>query len=595
MNASSPPPPPNSHTATFSGTFDSQNPHNTGPFLFYTPGTSRPAGHVPLRIADIPTAPSPSPCSPNNNTTTNLKGIECKECGTQLKSDLPYHVQAHLGSQRCLRLRRKKWEDSVRDEASEAMASLRQSLVTRPLPSVTVTGAVSTSETRQGPARRHGHGHGHGHSPHLPPIRIPSHHVPAKLSQYPGPPDPSSAPFPGSSSTPPSSPSSNESLGFHIDRFTDQGTRLWLRATKCTGTASCARTCCERCHMVPASQAFRTLDTRARAAVGETKNVPYRYLNYVQAVATMRGKAEEVTRLRTKVHNLNRRLATHNKVEPSVVQGVPVECNDPSDSESDVPEAHAGSSSLQRTEPPESTSTAAPNTQATASHNTTNSTKINCYQCGALIKPELARSHVGEHILRALIGIREPHLFEQIDPTTACGFCGRSSCFPPSISLGPKNRRTTTFTFTCPRQHPIRLKTATKSTPRRPSTNVPVLCTLCPAQSSTCTSTSTGEPGTRAFWKYAMFSHIRAVHPEKWDVEARQPCGVGKGLGRVLSVGEEEVKWIGKGVGNLNLEEMMLGVPYSGGEEKEVSGGTLKRKVSVDVEAAGSEKRTRTV
>lgn len=40
--------------------------------------------------------------------------------------------------------------------------------------------------------------------------------------------------------------------------------------------------------------------------------------------------------------------------------------------------------------------------------------KVGCHQCGKLIKPVAARGHVGEHILRAVLGIRELALKEQV-------------------------------------------------------------------------------------------------------------------------------------------------------------------------------------
>lgn len=42
--------------------------------------------------------------------------------------------------------------------------------------------------------------------------------------------------------------------------------------------------------------------------------------------------------------------------------------------------------------------------------------RICCYQCGRIVAPDLLRSHVGEHILRALLGVEETNLQEKVCP-----------------------------------------------------------------------------------------------------------------------------------------------------------------------------------
>ncbi|KAJ6573710.1 hypothetical protein B0H10DRAFT_1837933 [Mycena sp. CBHHK59/15] len=84
------------------------------------------------------------------------------------------------------------------------------------------------------------------------------------------------------------------------------------------------------------------------------------------------------------------------------------------------------------------------------------------YQCHLPINPDDSRAHVGRHILRAMCGVREPNLHEQVVLPDPCGFCGRSNCQVDLLKSGKSYKATST----CPRQHQFSYGYATRLHPQ---------------------------------------------------------------------------------------------------------------------------------
>ncbi|GJE90877.1 hypothetical protein PsYK624_070210 [Phanerochaete sordida] len=115
-----------------------------------------------------------------------------------------------------------------------------------------------------------------------------------------------------------------------------------------------------------------------------------------------------------------------------------------------------------------------------------------------------ARSHVGGHVLRALLGVSE-NVKELTIPSTACGFCGRPGCVLSLSTTALPPSTHPEVSSSCPRAHHFVLGKAKRSSARMPSTNVPIRCLLCPQTAG-------------AFhWKFSIFHHIRVAHPLFWD------------------------------------------------------------------------------
>ncbi|TFY81510.1 hypothetical protein EWM64_g2508 [Hericium alpestre] len=125
-------------------------------------------------------------------------------------------------------------------------------------------------------------------------------------------------------------------------------------------------------------------------------------------------------------------------------------------------------------------------TQVLTERNGLDTSKIACYQCGVLIAQDRARAHVGIHILRALVGIVELGLREQLVP---------------------------------------------------------------------------------AFWKYAMYDHIRVNHPHHWDILKRAPQGLNHELNAKLILSSEEFSRIVKDqVFTAPVSDILVSLPFAGCE-----------------------------
>ncbi|KIJ08456.1 hypothetical protein PAXINDRAFT_88831, partial [Paxillus involutus ATCC 200175] len=129
-----------------------------------------------------------------------------------------------------------------------------------------------------------------------------------------------------------------------------------------------------------------------------------------------------------------------------------------------------------------------------------------CPICSKSIKHKALRSHMGGHILRAQMGIKEDHLIAQassiatVDP---CGFCGQSG--HPVRLVKESKKHTFQPSSSCSLAITFSLGAAATSSKNSPSTNAPIRCSICPATS-----------GDRAVvWKYNMPHHLGTVHAER--------------------------------------------------------------------------------
>ncbi|KAJ7468107.1 hypothetical protein FB451DRAFT_1137242 [Mycena latifolia] len=168
-------------------------------------------------------------------------------------------------------------------------------------------------------------------------------------------------------------------------------------------------------------------------------------------------------------------------------------------------------------------------TQTLAQKQHDDSQKIICFQCHSLIKPDESRAHVGEHILRALRGVREQNLYEPVALPNPCGFCGRAGCNIEMIKSG----RSFKVTSSCMRQHSFAYGPAKKYSAATPSTNVPVICELC----DIVPPRKTRPP----VWKYSILSHIQSKHPRYWDDLGGVPINLTKDFADKIAISREEL------------------------------------------------------
>ncbi|EPS99542.1 hypothetical protein FOMPIDRAFT_64854 [Fomitopsis schrenkii] len=161
--------------------------------------------------------------------------------------------------------------------------------------------------------------------------------------------------------------------------------------------------------------------------------------------------------------------------------------------------------------------------------------RICCYQCGRIVAPDLLRSHVGEHILRALLGVEETNLQEKVHRHYPCGFCGRTGCqislLKTSSSYQPVSR--------CLRAQKFTLAAAKKHSNRMKSTNAPIHCDLCDV-----------DPATKqkpVFWKYNMFQHIHEKHPSHWDPATSRTTRLSKTFIKAIDAELKELQAIAPG------------------------------------------------
>lgn len=163
---------------------------------------------------------------------------------------------------------------------------------------------------------------------------------------------------------------------------------------------------------------------------------------------------------------------------------------------------------------------------------------VSCYQCHAVIELDEARYHVGQHILRAILGVKEK-LKTKINPATACGFCGRSgTCkfiLPEETLQAPPDAQDVALVFSCERARMTSHDQAKAYSPESPSTNVPVACAI-------CLDAHDAVVDGVVHWKFGIFHHIRTMHPEHWDPIAQRVKNIPESFVPFLSVSPRELR-----------------------------------------------------
>ncbi|KIY66557.1 hypothetical protein CYLTODRAFT_491339 [Cylindrobasidium torrendii FP15055 ss-10] len=124
-------------------------------------------------------------------------------------------------------------------------------------------------------------------------------------------------------------------------------------------------------------------------------------------------------------------------------------------------------------------------------------TLLECKLCGQSETLAHMRNHVGKHLLLFLHDYPDAALKVSLS-LDACGWCGLPGCHT-SLKYGKSKQRNRTIESDCEYFYPqMRYTTAATTTPTQPSTNVPILCTLC-------------QP-LKTVWKYEMLAHVIGVH-----------------------------------------------------------------------------------
>jgi hypothetical protein len=128
--------------------------------------------------------------------------------------------------------------------------------------------------------------------------------------------------------------------------------------------------------------------------------------------------------------------------------------------------------------------------------------KIPCKLCNHDFILADMRNHVGKHILRAHRGEPDPSLPENLDiGINPCGWCGLDGCKTQLNTTGQGTKRTTS---NCTYHYAkMQYRAAEISTPRKPCTNLPIHCPICPSRLN-------GQPQT--FWKYNLIHHMTEYH-----------------------------------------------------------------------------------
>ncbi|KAG2740920.1 hypothetical protein P692DRAFT_201727493 [Suillus brevipes Sb2] len=128
------------------------------------------------------------------------------------------------------------------------------------------------------------------------------------------------------------------------------------------------------------------------------------------------------------------------------------------------------------------------------------------------------RSHMGQHILRALTNTPES-LKEQIKvgKVLPCGFCGRSGLPECAIRIKVVANGPPSLETKCIYHFVFKYKFADKGSKNTPCRNVPIRCTL-------CHPVLPPEPGKLsrkiiptfidAIWRYNMVEHVLSQHQE---------------------------------------------------------------------------------
>nr|GAT42887.1 predicted protein [Mycena chlorophos] len=154
-----------------------------------------------------------------------------------------------------------------------------------------------------------------------------------------------------------------------------------------------------------------------------------------------------------------------------------------------------------------------------------------CNLCGKIIKETERQNHVGEHILKSIIGTDDPSVHPpwQVSTNCPCGFCGRDSehC---GVRIDGQSADSD-----CPSLYRFRIWSAAVSSDKKPSTNVPIRCPI-----PNC---------GRIHWKYNFLRHFEthALDAVQTVRASLSPLEVSREEQLALGIPPEKVvDWIAK-------------------------------------------------
>ncbi|KAL1673657.1 hypothetical protein EV122DRAFT_222230, partial [Schizophyllum commune] len=134
------------------------------------------------------------------------------------------------------------------------------------------------------------------------------------------------------------------------------------------------------------------------------------------------------------------------------------------------------------------------------------------------VKDTDRQRHMGEHLLKVLLHVRESSRTRAVSSQYPCGFCGGPGVGEGACGIGIKSGAAHS---SCPRAYAFMLHAARKFDEKRPCTNVPVLCTF-----PHCGQTH---------WKYNYYQHFADRHPS-W----REEMPLDSELATAIRIGEAE-------------------------------------------------------
>ncbi|KAJ7826507.1 hypothetical protein B0H13DRAFT_1578173, partial [Mycena leptocephala] len=115
-----------------------------------------------------------------------------------------------------------------------------------------------------------------------------------------------------------------------------------------------------------------------------------------------------------------------------------------------------------------------------------------CRQC---VKDTDRQAHVGEHIMKAMCGVKDPSVKFPVANTYPCGTCGGPT-LDGACKIAIKGGKADS---NCPSAYAFLIAAAGKFYDKRPCTNIPLSCPL------DC---------REVHWKYNFPSHLGDRHPD---------------------------------------------------------------------------------
>lgn len=157
---------------------------------------------------------------------------------------------------------------------------------------------------------------------------------------------------------------------------------------------------------------------------------------------------------------------------------------------------------------------------------------VKCYICDKEVLVKKMRDHTARHLLTAQLGLPEEgkslitvgcSFWLATSQRNAngslricqigshpCGFCGRSGTCSVGLKKGAK--KTMAPDSDCPYYYKFSLASAAKSTISGPSTNRPIVCTLC-RRATAASARQAQNDNSHVQWSYNIAAHVAQRHP----------------------------------------------------------------------------------